>query len=59
MKLTKEINEWNNMTLSFIGIYSKNTVRYFIADIACGIQNITIIPIYDTLGEEATEFCFK
>lgn len=50
--------EWNNYSLKFVGIYSKNSVRYATLDIACGIYGFTSIPIYDTLGEEATEFAF-
>lgn len=42
------------MNFRFIGIYSKNNLEYFINDIGCCIYNITIVPIYDTLGEEAT-----
>lgn len=51
-------NEWNNYSLKFVGIYSKNSVRYSTLDIACGIYGLTSVPIYDTLGEEATEFAF-
>ncbi len=46
------------MNFKFIGFYSKNTVNYFLADIGCCLYNITSIPIYDTLGEEATQFAF-
>ncbi len=52
-------NDWNNRKMKFIGIYSKNSVRYLTIDIACGIYGITSIPIYDTLGESATNFAFK
>lgn len=54
MNLVENINEWNNMNFRFIGIYSKNNLEYFINDIGCCLYNITIVPIYDTLGEEAT-----
>lgn len=56
--LVKEINEWKNYNLKFLGIYSKNNINYLLTDIACCLYGITIIPIYDTLGEEATEFAF-
>lgn len=59
LKLVKEINEWRNYALKFVGIYSKNTINYFLADIGSCIQGVTIVPIYDTLGEEATEFAFS
>ena len=57
--LVKSINEWKNYNLKFIGIYSKNTANYLIADIGLCLYGITIVPIYDTLGEEATNFAFK
>ena len=53
LNLCKSLNELNNIDLKFLGIYSKNTLRYFIVDIACITQDITVVPIYDTLGEES------
>lgn len=47
------------MEMKFIGFYSINTVRLITADISCGIYNYTIIPLYDTLGEEAFELVLK
>ena len=58
LNLAKEINEWKNYKLRFVGIYSKNTLNYFLSDIGSCLQGVTIVPIYDTLGEEATEFAF-
>jgi long-chain acyl-CoA synthetase len=57
--LIKEINEWNNLPMKFCGIYSKNCLEYFLFDIACSIYGIASVPIYDTLGEEATFFAFN
>ena len=45
--------------MRFAGFYSKNTVNFMISDIGSCIQNITAVPIYDTLGEEATDFAFE
>lgn len=59
MDLVEEIKEWNNYSLKFVGSYSKNTVNSLILDISCSIYGFTIIPIYDTLGEEATVFAFE
>lgn len=56
--LVTEINEWNGMSFKFMSIYSKNTVEYILADIGTCMYGITSIPIYATLGEEATEFAF-
>lgn len=58
LNLAPEINEWGNHTLRFGGIYSKNTLEYVIFETACTMYGITSVPIYDTLGEEATLFAF-
>ena len=58
LNLVENINEWNNMDLKFIGIYSKNCINYFLTDIGCCLYGITIVPVYDTLGEESTQFAF-
>ena len=59
MNLVEPINEWNDKEFKFLGIYSKNNLEYFIMDIGSCMQNVTVVPIYDTLGEEATQFAFK
>jgi long-chain acyl-CoA synthetase len=59
LRLVPEINEWNNMTLKFAGLYSKNTLEYLLFDVACTMYGVTVVPIYDTLGEEATLFAFN
>jgi long-chain acyl-CoA synthetase len=59
LNLTPVINEWNNYALKFVGVYAKNSMEYLITDIACAIYGITTVPIYDTLGEEATLFAFS
>lgn len=57
-ELVPEITEWNDLTFRFLGIYSKNTLEYIISDIGACMYGITTIPIYATLGEEATEYAF-
>lgn len=59
MDLVPEINEWRNYSLKCIGVYSKNTLNYLAADIACVLYGFTSVPIYDTLGEEATLYAFN
>ena len=59
LKLVPQINEWKNMTLQFAGIYAKNSIEYLVMDVACIFYGITVVPIYDTLGEEATQFAFN
>lgn len=51
-------SEYKNYNLNFIAIYSKNTIDWFVIDIASVLYNITTVPIYDTLGEEATAHMF-
>ena len=57
--LINEICEWNDMNFKFMGMYGKNTLNYFLSDIALCIYGITIIPLYDTLGEEAINYTFE
>lgn len=52
-------NSFKHYELSLLGFYSKNTVEYFIADLACILYDVTSVPIYDTLGEEAMIFSFN
>lgn len=59
LKLCPTINEWRNMSLRFAGIYAKNSLEYLLFDVACTMYDITLVPIYDTLGEEATAFAFR
>lgn len=59
MELTEVNNEWNGFEMKMIGVYSKNSITYYISDIAMTMQGITSVPVYDTLGEEATEFTFN
>ena len=59
LNLVSEINEWNNKSLKFCGIYAKNCLEYYLLDIGCTLYGITSVPIYDTLGEEATFFAFN
>ena len=51
--------EYKDYKLRFLGIYAKNSYRYFIQDFGCIMHNIVSVPIYDTLGEEATIFAFE
>ena len=59
MNLVPKISEWHNMSFNFIGVYSKNNLEYIILDLSCIFYGFTIVPIYDTLGEEATLFAFN
>lgn len=58
LNLAPEINEWRNYNLRMIGVYAKNSLEYINLDLACVFYGLTIVPIYDTLGEQATLFAF-
>lgn len=51
--------EFRNYKLRFLGVYAKNSYNYLIQDFGCIMHNIVSVPIYDTLGEEATIFAFE
>jgi long-chain acyl-CoA synthetase len=59
MDLCKWHAEYKNFNLRFIGIYAKNSYKYFVQDMASVMFNFVSVPIYDTLGEEATIFVFE
>ena len=52
-------SEYKDFKLRFLGIYAKNSYKYFIQDMSCIMFNMVSVPIYDTLGEEATIFVFE
>ena len=51
--------EYKDYKMRFLGIYAKNSYRYFLQDFGCVMHNVVSVPIYDTLGEEATLFAFE
>jgi long-chain acyl-CoA synthetase len=51
--------QFRDYNLRFVAIYGKNSREWVLTDIANSIYNITSIPIYDTLGEEATDYMFN
>ena len=59
LKLAPKINEWKDMNLSFMGVYSKNREEYTICDITSSLFGHVIVPIYDTLGPDAVQFVFE
>lgn len=50
------LNEKDCHGHSFLGIYGKNTAEWVMMDFACMHQDITSIPIYDTLQSDALEY---
>ncbi len=59
MNVIHEISDWRDYSLKIFGIYSISSQYFLIADLAAIIYGFTTVPIYDTLGEEATEFIFE
>lgn len=59
LKLLPEQKEFRNYSLKMLGIYSKNSIEYLVSDLACIMYDVASVPIYDTLGEEATMFAFN
>lgn len=54
-----EVNEYKDYKLRMVSIYSKNNVPMWLVDMASSIYKISIVSIYDTLGEGATRFVFN
>ena len=43
--------------MRLLGIYTRNRMEFYLADVACVIYGITSVPLYDTLGKEALPYC--
>jgi long-chain acyl-CoA synthetase len=50
LDLCPAVNEYNDLELKFLGIYSKNSEKYVLADWACIFFGIVSVSMYDTLG---------
>lgn len=59
LNLFEEKAQFRDYKLKFISIYSRNTREWFLVDIANILYGITTMPLYDTLGEEATDHMFN
>jgi len=53
------LNEFENFKVKFVGIYAGNSIEWALIDIACAYYGFTTVPIYDTLGEEASKEMFE
>jgi long-chain acyl-CoA synthetase len=56
--LLEEKAQYRDYKLKFMAIYGKNSREWILVDSACCMYNIVTVPIYDTLGEDATEHMF-
>ena len=48
LKLAPEIHEFEDWKVKFVGIYAKNSIEWFLIDIACAYFGFSVVPIYDT-----------
>ena len=51
-------SEYQDFNLKLLAIYGKNSVEWYLVDIACAWYGLTSVPIYDTLGAQATKYMF-
>ena len=42
--------------MKMVGVFSKNTANWMIVDLACIMSGITTVTLYDTLGEDSTQY---
>lgn len=45
--------------MKLVGIFSKNRYEWMVADMACMLYGLTIVPLYDTLGIENLTYCLE
>lgn len=53
------IREDANEGLKLVGIFAKNRYEWMVADLACCIFGITMVPLYETLGVENLSYCLN
>jgi long-chain acyl-CoA synthetase len=50
------VNDYKNISLRVIGIYSKNREEWALCDLANALYGYTMIPLYDTLGPDSISY---
>lgn len=45
--------------MKLIGIFSKNRYEWMVADVACILYGLTMVPLYDTLGIDNLSYCLQ
>lgn len=50
LELVPEIKEFQDLSLRLVGVFSKNREEWLLLDYANVLYGMTMIPIYDTLG---------
>ena len=56
LNLCPEVKCKSGDTFKFLGIYSKNREEWMISDIASHMNSVSIVTLYDTLGDSTIEF---
>jgi long-chain acyl-CoA synthetase len=54
--LCPEIETPYNGIFRFLGIYSKNREEWLVTDLACHFNSVTVVTLYDTLGDDTIGF---
>ena len=56
LKLCPDYHSENDGDFKFLGIYSRNKLEWYLSLLGAHAIGVTIVTIYDTLGEKAIEF---
>jgi len=56
LNLAPTLNEYKEISLRLVGVFSKNRAEWVILDWANSIYGGTMVPFYDTLGIESIPF---
>ena len=59
LELCPQVTSNNNEVFKFLGIYSRNNEQWVISELGCHANSVTVVTIYDTLGDNAMEYIFN
>ena len=59
LNLCPEFHSQISGDFKFLGIYSKNRIEWIMAYLGSHANSVTVVTIYDTLGEKSMEYIFK
>lgn len=59
LNLITHVNEWNNLAMNLVGVFSKNREEWLLLEYANFLYNNTMVPFYDTLGQESIGFILE
>jgi len=55
----KEIHCDKAKNIRVLGVFMPNSPEWFMSEYGCASQNITLVPLYDTLGEESLNYIIE